>query len=155
MTLGEAKALLRSKLTAGDKLDCPTCTQRAAIYSRPLNATMAHSLVAMYRAWGRDWGDLPALRRKVALHHSNQEAQLRHFRLIEEHPDRREDGGHLGWWRVTDLGVRWVQGQATVPGRAVTYAGRFLALDGDQVSIRDVLGIHFDLREVMLGMPDG
>lgn len=149
MPLRDVRTKLRELAIQGTR--CPCCTRYVKVYERPINGTMARSLIAMYRAWGRGWGDLPKLRKEAQLHHSNQEGQLAHFGLIEEEDVRREDGGRAGFWRVSELGERWVRGEAMVQKYARTYDGRLLQLTGEPVAITDVLGTGFDLREVMGG----
>lgn len=150
MTLREAREVLRTLVEDG--CICPLCTLRAQVYKRPINGTMARSLIEMYRAWGRAWGDLPKLRREAGLHHSNQEGMLAWFGLIEEEQVRRPDGGRAGFWRITELGERWVHGETTISKYARTYGGRVLQLLGKQVTIHDVLPTHFNYREVMAGV---
>ena len=155
MTLREARDLLDGLLIEGkykSRLHCPCCGRVAAIYSKPFNRTQAWSLVAMYRAWGSEWGDLARLRRDVGLHHSNQEAQLRHLGLIEENPVRREDGGHAGWWRVTPLGVDWLHGRVSVRSRVVTHNAMGREPEGKRVYVADLLP-GFDLRRLDYGLP--
>ena len=147
MTLAEAKTWMREHIDEGTH--CLCCTQFAKIYKRNVNATMARSLIALYRAYGREFGSLPDLRRKVGLHHSNQEATMAYWKLIEEEPTVREDGGRAGFWRVTDLGERWILRQTTIPKYARVYDGRCLGHRGDPVTIIDALGERFNYWELM------
>lgn len=147
MSLGDARDLLRRLVEDGTI--CPLCKLRAQVYKRPMNATMARGLAAMYAEHGRNFGSLPEVRKKYALHHSNQETMTRWWGLIEEEKRAREDGGRAGYWRVTILGEQWVTGNAKVRGIARTYDGEVLQLLGDDVTVYDVLGVGFNLSEVM------
>lgn len=149
MTLGEAREKLNGLIEDGHI--CPCCHRRAQIYKRPINGTMARSLGAMYLAYGLDYGDLPALRQRKRLHHSNQEGMLAWFGLTEEEKVRRKDGGRAGFWRVTPLGERWLKGEATIPKYSRTYGAYVIELLGKQVSIYDTLKVRFNWRDVMNG----
>jgi hypothetical protein len=148
MTLKEARDILRELARTADGAPCPCCTQKVKIYDRPLNTTMVRSLIAFWREYGRAWGSLPDLRRKVNLHHSNQEAQLAHFGPMEDMRERREDGGHAGMWRVTAFGEDWLHDRVAVPHKARQYNARKLGLVGEPKKISDIID-GFDLREVM------
>lgn len=150
MSLQEAKDWLRVRVDDGAK--CPCCTQFAKLYRRKINSTMARALILIYRnGGGSRFVHIPSLRAVLAPHHSNEEPKLRYWDLLEEEQTVRPDGGRAGWWRVTDLGARWVLGAATVPKYARIYDGRCLRVEGDQVTIRDALGDRFDYRELMGG----
>lgn len=77
-------------------------------------------------------------------------ALLRHWGLIEEHVEKREDGGRAGVWRVTLTGEAFLlRHGASVPQYAVVYNDECLRLEGEQVTIRDALGSAFDYDELM------
>jgi hypothetical protein len=151
MPLDEVRDRLREMVKDGKGHDCPVCTRRVQVYKRNINATMARSLIAMWRAWGHEFGHLPTLRPQAALHHSNQEASLAWWGLIEEEKVRRPDGGRAGYWRVTDLGGQWIRGEVTVPKFARHFNRRCLQVLGEPWSIHDALGTRFDWRATVQG----
>jgi hypothetical protein len=121
---------------------------------------MARALIVMYRSFGRDYGDLPALlvayrdRRRYpegervpgVLHPlGGEEAKLRYWGLIEEDPSRQ------AYYRVTDAGEEWVLGYSYVPKKAlvINQNGRCVGLEGPPWSIRQALGKKFDLIELL------
>lgn len=146
--LSDAKRWLRSRLDAGAR--CPCCTQRAQTYRRPITSAMAVALIALYRAAGRTYGHLPTILQDKQAWVSD-EAKLRYWGLIEELPEKREDGGRAGWWRLTQLGEDFVRARAAVPRHARIYDGRCLELVGKQTSIRDALGTKFNYDALMAG----
>jgi hypothetical protein len=148
-TLEEAQEWLRSRVDAG--ATCPCCSQHAKVYKRKVTSGMAQALIIMYRTHQRSWFYLPDLARQWR---GRDEANLRFFDLIEEATERRPDGGHKGWWRVTRKGEAFVQGTATVPKYARIYNGRRLSFDRTepQVSIRDALGTKFSYDDLMAGV---
>lgn len=147
MTLGEARDRLRVLVDEGH--ECPCCTQYAKVYRRKINSSMAHDLIVMWRAFGTDWGYLPDLRSKRSLKGNREESKLRYWGLVREDPERREDGGRAGWWRITPEGVLFVTDRIRVPKYARIYDARCLGLQGEPIGIRDALGDRFDYQELM------
>ena len=145
MTLAEARDELRGLVLDGGH-PCPCCTQLAKVYRRTIHATMARSLIVMYRRSPTEIVHLPSLfpRRAAA-----DVPKLRHWGLIEEEAATREDGGRAGYWRVTPTGGAFVRQQLTVPKYAHVYDNRLLSLQGADVSVVDCLGKRFDYRELM------
>lgn len=146
-TLREARDWLRMRAEDGER--CPCCTQFTKVYKRKINSSMAADLIAMYRAFGTDWGYLPNLRRRTSRKGNREESKLRYWGLVEEEIERRPDGGRSGWWRVTPDGERFVRLEITLPKYARIFDGRGLGLTGPPVSIRECLGQAFSYEELM------
>jgi hypothetical protein len=146
MPLGEARTLLRDLVYEGHR--CPCCTQFAKVYQRKIHSTMAASLITVVRAAGEDWVHVPSLfpRNRAA-----DVPKLRWWGLLVERDATREDGGHVGTWRVTPDGVAWVAERMTVPKYVRVYDNRVLGFLGEPVSIRDALGTRFRYDELMAG----
>jgi len=145
MSLAEARGWLRDNLDSGAR--CPCCTQIAKVYRRRIHAAMARDLCHVHSACGVEWFHV-----RTALGHDGGDfAKLAYWSLVEESTGRRDDGGRVGWWRITDHGRAFVLGQARVPKYARIYDGRCLGLTGDPVSIRDALGSRFNYDDLMEG----
>jgi hypothetical protein len=144
ITLAQAKAWLRLRLKDGAQ--CPCCTQLAKTYRRKLNSGMARVLIAQWGSYGQSFCHtarlVPSLR---------EGAKLAYWGLLEADERRRDDGGHAGWWRITDKGAQFVANSITVPKYVVVYDDRVLRLEGDHISIRDALGDGFNYDELMRG----
>ena len=147
MTLHEARNRLRELVDDG--CSCPCCTQFAKVYKRKVNSSMAVGLIAMYRAFGTEYGYVQDLRRQRGATDNREESKLRYWGLAEEENIVRPDGGRAGYWRVTDKGAAWALDQIRIPKYARIYDGRCLGLLGEPVSIIDALGDRFDYRELM------
>lgn len=145
-TLGEAKEWLRQRIAEGAR--CPCCTQFAKEYRRKLNSGMAFALVRMYQLHGTSWQD-KTITLKGAAAAARDESLLRHWGLLEEDKRTRADGGHAGWWRVTDLGEQFIQGRVKVRSHVVLYDNRFRGLNGFEVTIEQCLGSRFSRAELM------
>lgn len=147
-TLDDARAWLFGRADEG--VHCPCCTQFAKVYRRKLTGSIARVLIAMWREAGRDWVYLPDIRSA-----GQDEAIARYWGLIEPYPDaRRYDGSsRVGWWRLTPLGVQFVQNDALIPKYASIYNGNLVSLDArEHISIIDALGTKFNYSDLMGGI---
>lgn len=144
VSLGDARDWLRERVDSGER--CPCCKQFAKVYRRKLNSTNAMLLIRAYRVAGCAPFHAPTV---LSSHAGGEWARLLHWGLIADLHLERDDGGHAGWWRVTEDGERFVKGRVSVPKYVRIYDGRCLGLQGDLVSIRDCLGEKFDYAELM------
>lgn len=121
--------------------DCPACGQFAKVYRRRIHASMAHALIAAYKADRALPGALVDLTRLLPYRQSADAAKLRYWGLVNDH-----DGAG---WSITDRGKAFVEGRIVVPTYAEVYNGDLLRLSGPLVGIRDALGKAFDYDELM------
>lgn len=143
MTVREAKAILRQLVNDGH--ECPVCTQLAKVYQRKLHATMAATAIKLYRAGGdREFIHTPSLPGDT-----HEASQLAWWGLAVEELAFRPDDGRAGFWKLTEHGVAFVRGQATIPKYARVYDHRCLSTVGDPTTIREALGDRFDYGELM------
>lgn len=145
-SLGEARDWLRSQIDDG--AICPCCKQFVKVYRRQINSTMVRALVALYQHAGTDSGHWPTILNEVGIARAD-EAKLAYWGLVEEEPERREDGGRAGWWTVTAAGVDWIEGRITIPRYAKVYNGRCRGLEGELRTIQQALGTRFNYQELM------
>lgn len=143
-TIEAGKRWLLSRLDDGDH--CPLCGQHAKMYKRKINAGMARSLIHMYRSAGTGW-----IHVKLIGAASREEGKLAYWGLVEEQKGSGLHGGRAGYWRVTDKGRAFLQGQLTVPKYAKVYDGKVRGFEGDPVTIKDALGTKFDYNDLMRG----
>lgn len=132
---------------------CPCCDQRAQVYRRTINATMARQLITAWRSVRDNPGQWFHLGRAVG-YAGGDIAKVKHWDLLEEATEvTRADGGRAGYWRFTELGAAWVQGLALVRRDAYVYANRLIKVDGPHQTIQQRLGKKFDLRELLAPAP--
>jgi len=148
-TIGAARRWLREQ-ARGHGAPCPVCQQMTKIYHRGLNVSMAHDLIRAWRRVGRaDFHAPTVLDRGVG---GGDFAKLRYWGVIEELDAARADGGRAGWWRITDVGEKWVRGTVGLPRYAYLFDGRLLRFDGDREqewTVRDALEDRFDYDQLM------
>lgn len=129
---------------------CPCCDGMAKVYACRINAAAARALVLLYRATlpGEYAHFLDLMKERQV--YTGHYAELARWDLIERKPGGLEDGNpSSGFYRVTELGRRFVEGEAEVPEVALTYNDQLLRLEGEPVGIRDVLGRRFNYDELM------
>jgi hypothetical protein len=143
-SLEEARDQLYSLVADGEAVRCPCCDQTAKLYKRKIHSTMARTLILMYKTHGTSYGHMPSL--DINTHEG---AQLSWWGLIEEDDKTRADGGRAGWWKVSDLGKKFILKQRQVKEYALIYNGTCLDLEGGDVWISDCLAKGFDYRELM------
>jgi hypothetical protein len=132
----------------GVDAECPVCTQLVKVYKRQVHASMASTLIRMYRAaTPGEFLYLPDINQGKA----RDASYLRFWSLIEHSSERRPDGGQSGWWRVTEFGEQFVLGNVLIRKYARVFLNTCLELYGDLVSIRDCLQKKFDYDELMKG----
>lgn len=158
-TLEEARTFLRKHFDKGAQ--CPVCRQFVKRYQRKLNSRMAYALILIYyhfRSVGagtNHWLDVNKYLLSKDVHSGAANvALLRFWDLLERKPDKKSDGNHSGMYRITDLGIRFVQGECRVPKYIYLYNSRVLKrdlLEVEQISIQQALGDRFNYTELMEG----
>lgn len=149
-SLSGAQDWLRERVESG--ASCPCCTQYAKVYRRRLTSVGARTMIRMWRESEGGWVHVPTLLKNQlpGIAHQGGYATLgQHWQLIAESPEEREDGGRVGWWRLTRLGESFVHCETTISKYVRIYDGRCLSLSGSPVSIVDALGTKFDYGELM------
>lgn len=146
MTLAEARELLRGMVAEG--ATCPVCRQKAKVYRRKINSTMARSLIVA----ARHSSDGAFFHAPSLPGDTHEFSQLSWWGLVVEESTARPDGGRSGWWCLTPAGRRFVHGGHVVWKYVNIYDGRVLSNDGSLVTIRDCLGSKFNYEELMRGV---
>lgn len=145
-SLAEAQGWLRERVDDGAA--CPCCTQYAKVYRRKINAGQAQPLIRMWRLCGTQWCHIPT----ELASRGHEESKLAYWGILEEELKLRDDGGRAGWWRITELGRRFVLDEVRLPKYARIYDGRCLGLAGEPQGIRDALGVKFNYSDLMVGI---
>lgn len=148
--VGQIRAAVMAEAVNGVK--CPCCDQNVKVYERSITGSMAKALILLAKATpqsGPDWVHVPTLLRRNGIGEKHV-AMLRYWGLIVQKPGERDDGSKAtGWWMITDLGVQFIRGTATVPKKIRVYNGQFLGPvpGAGVVGINDVMGKVFNYRE--------
>ena len=158
--LEDAKKWLRTRFNKG--ATCPCCHQFVKLYRRPLSKSMAYVLLLIASYYRGDvvdeWLHVPSYIAEMVSDHPRRAAAVRGdwakmklWGLIEEKPESRADGNpHVGYYKLTDLGRRFVKREVKVPGHVYIYNGEPLRRAvSDEVTIDDALGKDFSYAEIM------
>jgi hypothetical protein len=108
---------------------------------------MARGLLDYYRFDRRHPGEFM----HVSQCCNHESSQLIWWDLLEEELVLRPDGGRAGFWRITEIGRRFVEGEITLTKKAMIYDHTKLSMEGPQVTFAQVLKKPFDLQELMSG----
>lgn len=154
-TLEEAKNLLRQEWAEG--IECPCCTQFVKLYRRKITSSMAYALILLYRYFrdnpGEEWVHMNDYLNSLDIPFpvkSGDNAKLRYWGLLEEKPEKREDGSNrAGYWKVTELGSQFVEGDTAVQSHAKVFNSKSYGLVGEPISIHEALGDKFNYKELM------
>jgi hypothetical protein len=130
---------------------CPCCLRFGRYYKRPLNSTMARSLmwlVQFQRKHKCEWVSVPNLAPKW-LTRTNQLPTCRYWGLIESQGSTTPKVKCSGVWRATDLGRDFVDCKFEISDACIEYKTEVLQWSENYVSIKEALGVHYDYQEVM------
>jgi hypothetical protein len=137
-TVEQARRRLMGRVMAGDKVDCPCCGQRAALYPRRINQTMAAQLAKLVEHGG--W--LQAREIELGVTSGDRDFhKLRFWGLVV--------GDGASNWLATPNGKKFVAGSMTVPATMFIYDNEPVASSKERVSFADCLRQPFDLFEVL------
>jgi hypothetical protein len=137
--------------------NCPCCGQLVKLYRRTLpNATARVMIAVWFLNEGRDYLYMPELLDQVGLTRTGQQGGYctygHYWKLMKQQPGIRDDGSNrVGWWKLTDLGRRFVLCQATVPKYAHIYNSRCFGFSGPDWTIQHALGTKFNYSQLMAG----
>ena len=131
---------------------CPCCSRWGKIYGRPLNETMARSLIWLSFAekdangWCNVAKDAPRW-----IVRSNQLSTLAWWGLVERLliEDKNKKTKFTGNWRVTELGYNFVNGIAEVPHKVFTYNDTVEGSSEKMIKISECFKVYFDYQEIM------
>ena len=154
-SMEEAKQFLREKWTEG--ANCPCCNQFVKLYKRPFNSGMAYSLILIYKLHLKYPNEWIHLQEKFATEYklnsnSMDYSQLERWELTERMRGIREDGSScVGFWRITQKGIRFVLRKTTIPKRVHIYNDKVYGFSGEEIYIEKGLSNKFDYSELMRG----
>jgi len=130
---------------------CPVCDRWGKVYSRPINRTMARSLIWLCHAPTDDsgWVNVPKTAPRWVVQ-SNQLPTLRWWGLVER---KGNDGDtktkHSGHWRPTAEGLDFVYANTSVPKQVFTYNDTVQGYGLETVKVGDCFIDNFDYSATM------
>lgn len=147
---GDVIENFKRKLKSGEPTECPCCGRAAQMYRRKIHTSVAMQLIELYKMGGSHTyinstvfiksGSIPASDWRTA----------KHWDLIQ----RAEGQGGIkgsGMWKLTQHGIDFVTGQASIPRFAVVFDDQVQSFEGPPITIAEALGDKFNYSELMGG----
>lgn len=136
-----------------DKKDitCPCCLRRAKIYRYKIHYSMARQLIKAYKLDGHK--EFIHVRQLImpTVAGPADFSNAHYWGLIETNEHTPDVTKTSGRWRLTKLGVDFVTDKVAVKKYANVFDGKLRDLEGDDINIKDALGIKFNYLEIMRG----
>ena len=149
-TLTEAKEYIKANYQKG--CVCPVCTQYVKLYRRSLTSSMCYALILIYKARFGDFIHVEDYLKEKNCPSSirGDFPKLHWFGLIESYKGTRSDGSSRnGYWKITTLGEKFVEGSGLVPAAVYLFNNRMYRTDPKLISITAALGKKFNYSELM------
>lgn len=150
--LSDAKFEFNAGLKKGTS--CPCCGRFGKLYKRKITSSMAYLLILLYKYHPNEFvhvnSFIEAKRVSYALH--GDFPKLRFFGLLEKKEGEREDGNpNNGFYRITPLGISFVQGMIPVKKYVYIFDNVVMAVSDETIFIDEALGTKFNYNELMQG----
>jgi len=147
VTLAEAREYVDNGREEG--VFCPCCKRFVKTYKRKLNSGMGVTLIRIYKH-SLTWIHVIDFLREHNFHDSRDWTRLKHWGFLEESGDTPENGTKKsGLWKITPKGILFVTAQISCSKYIVLSEDELVNYDGEQISIIDALGSHFNYTELM------
>lgn len=135
---------------------CPACNQYVKLYHRKITSSMAYGLILIFRENRKNdnqyihlWNFFKSLNIPSAIM-TGDIMKLRYWGLLERKNGEREDGSNrVGFYRITEKGKEFVNGNILVPKEAKVFNSKFFGFAGDKISIKQALKSKFNYEELM------
>ena len=164
--MASALKKLRNQVIQGRKEGCicPVCNQYAKEYNRHVTCTMVQTLFVIKNWFDKNdptlekkWlhvsdhvADLPKNKRPNNGNGGGDWTKMRFWKLIEPMPGIRTDGSpRVGYWRITEKGVKFLAGQIKIPKIAVVYNNTLVKFSDESVDVHECLKKNFDYNDLM------
>lgn len=139
-----------SKLNAGFKGDCPCCGRYAQIYKRRLYDTAVRMLIMLYKLGAdQDYVHYSLAVMNFSHGHIGDFNKAKYWDLIRQKPYESFEKSAAGSWKLTQEGIDFIQGRASIPEFAYIFDDRVLGFSENRVNVREALGKKFNYEELM------
>ncbi len=129
---------------------CDYCGSFVKRYRRSFNANMAICLILLYRFNINGFIKVEDFLIKNGMKRCGDFSYLVHYRLLEKQQGKRTDGSSRnGYYRITSLGLMFVEGKVKVPAKFFILHNTLQGFDGGDIDIRQALGKKFSFDELM------
>lgn len=151
ITIAEEKQRLRQVVLVDKKsTTCACCGQHVSVYKRTINGPACSVLIIMYKFFGKEYVHVQKdFAKRGVVAPAMDYIQLSRWGLIEPKTSERDpEAKDAGYWRVTDIGERFIKCLHTVPKHAFVYNNKTYAWSHEVVNIKQALGTKFSYEEL-------
>lgn len=137
----------------GRPVTCSVCERPHSSYRRKLNSAVAAVLVKIYRLGGgpaQNWVNVAQMFPNTT-HRGGEWTIAKHWGLVMPRDVRDGGANSPGDWRLTPLGVAFVEGRVEVPRYVELRDGVCLGKSEETISITGSLGNAFNYAELLRG----
>ncbi len=129
---------------------CPCCGSFIKQYVRKFNSNMATALLALYKHNVNGYVKLEEFLSEHGYKRCGDASYLVHYRMLEKLKAKREDGSKKnGYYKLTSVGIMFIEGKTTAKEKFIIQQNRLVGFDGEDVGIKDILGVKFNFDEMM------
>lgn len=150
----EGKEYLRQNFDKG--VPCPCCGQFVKRYKYAFHNGMARALIYLYTATKQGVGDdndgyinVNPYFVSIGVKFFGYHPKLEHWRMIERMPNTDKTKPWSGYWRLTERGKQFADGEIKAAKHVYLYNKVALGFSDELIDIRDALGEKFDYEELM------
>lgn len=147
--LSEARQQVMAR-REGRGTTCPCCGQGVRLYKRCFTSGMARALIWLYRQGGdARFVHVPHDAPRFVLESGGYFALMKKWGLIDEPANEEATKRKSGCWRVTALGVEFVEARRAIPLRVHVYSNAVVGWSEELVTITAALDKRFDYAQLM------
>ena len=146
-TIKEAKTFLKENYSKG--CTCPACGQYVRLYERKLNSVMARALINLYKIGeGVNPVHVKEIIKGISDTGTNDFSKLMYWKMIEEEINENSKTKTSGVWKITKLGIDFVNGKS-FPKSVMVYNNKVRGFHIENTTIEESLGVKFNYKELM------
>ena len=152
-TLLEIKEYLKENYETG--CICPACNQNVKMYKRKLSASMAFTLIKIWKYLNETGTCNGFLKYQYILDEigisTAQRAdwqKLVYFKVLEQKTTER-GSPESGKYRITDIGIKFLKGERNLPDHCKVYNGKVYGYAMEQINIKQALRNKFNYDDLM------
>lgn len=147
-TIKEAKLFLQKGIAKPGGCKCPACGQEVKLQKRKISTGMVEFLLKLaFISQAIKTLNNPKAAKSVHYKDcnpkSNDYTTLAHWGLIEAESSMR------GHWRITALGLAFLQGKETIKVYSLFYDGQVRGFAGDALAVEDFFGEDWTLQQAI------
>jgi hypothetical protein len=145
------------RLGLGEDVECPCCRRMGRQAKLKIHSTLAFMLVKLYRSsmelHGQPTGWVHLQAFSPPNHTTGRDFSItKHWLLAEpKAAGEDEDKRSSGMWRLTDYGVKFVEGKIRIPVNMMVFDDKIMGVSDDVQNVEEALGNKFSYKELFSG----